>query len=83
MAVRPVLKMGDPRLWQIAQPVPAFATPELYALIADMEETMQQMEGVGLAAPQIGVDWRVVIFGFSDDAQDLMYRKTSAFLIRS
>lgn len=70
MAVRPVLKMGDPRLWQIAQPVTAFATPELYALIADMEETMQQMEGVGLAAPQIGVDWRVVIFGFSDDAQD-------------
>ena len=67
MAIRPVLRMGDPRLWQRAQPVDAFATPELHALIADMEETMHELDGAGLAAPQIGVDLRVVIFGFEDN----------------
>ena len=61
--IRPVLRMGDPRLWQKARPVEHFATPELYALIADMEETMRYLDGAGLAAPQIGVDLRVVIFG--------------------
>lgn len=61
--IRPVLRMGDPRLWQKARPVEQFATPELHALIADMEETMRHLDGAGLAAPQIGVDLRVVIFG--------------------
>ncbi|WP_275983211.1 peptide deformylase [Propionivibrio soli] len=56
--------MGDPRLWDIAQPVKSFDTPELRALLADMEETMRALDGVGLAAPQIGVGLRVVVFGF-------------------
>lgn len=55
--------MGDPRLWQKARAVERFATPELYALVADMQETMRHLDGAGLAAPQIGVDLRVVIFG--------------------
>jgi peptide deformylase len=63
MAVKEVLKMGDQRLLQTARPVGAFATPELYALIADMQDTMDAKDGAGLAAPQIGVDLRVVIFG--------------------
>ena len=67
MAIRTVLKMGDPRLWQRARPVDDFATPELNALFADMEETMQHLDGAGLAAPQIGVGLRVVIFGFEDN----------------
>ena len=64
MAVREILKMGDPRLLRIAQPVPAFDTPELHALIADMFDTMEAARGAGLAAPQIGVDQALVIFGF-------------------
>ncbi|MGQ0525282.1 MAG: peptide deformylase [Betaproteobacteria bacterium] len=63
MTVRAVLRMGDPRLLQAAQPVTAFDTPELHALIADMEETMSALNGAGLAAPQIGVGLQVVIFG--------------------
>jgi peptide deformylase len=63
MAVRPILRMGDPRLLQISLPVLGFGTPELHALIADMEDTMREAHGAGLAAPQIGVPWRVVIFG--------------------
>ena len=63
MAVRPVLKMGDPRLLERARPVPAFDTPELRELLADMHDTMQALDGAGLAAPQIGVDLQVVIFG--------------------
>jgi peptide deformylase len=55
--------MGDPRLWQQARPVEHFDTPELHALVADMEETMRALDGAGLAAPQIGVDQRLVIFG--------------------
>jgi peptide deformylase len=62
--LKTVLKMGDSRLLQAAQPVDRFDTPALHALIADMEETMRQLDGAGLAAPQIGVDLRVVIFGF-------------------
>jgi len=62
--VRSVLRMGDPRLWQRARPVERFDTPELHALVLDMEETMRRLDGAGLAAPQIGVDLRVVIFGF-------------------
>jgi peptide deformylase len=63
MAVRPVLRMGDERLLRISQAVERFDTPELHALIADMEDTMQALNGAGLAAPQIGVPLRVVIFG--------------------
>ena len=60
---REVLKMGDPRLLQVAQKVKEFATPQLFELIADMRDTMQALDGAGLAAPQIGVSLRVVIFG--------------------
>jgi len=60
---REVLKMGDPRLLQVAQKVQNFSTPQLFELIADMRDTMQALEGVGLAAPQIGVSLRVVSFG--------------------
>ena len=64
MAVRPILKMGDPRLLQPAEPVRDFASPELKTLIEDMFDTMASAGGVGLAAPQIGVGLQVVIFGF-------------------
>ena len=57
--------MGDPRLWQKARAVENFATPELQALVADMEDTMRDLDGAGLAAPQIGVDLRLVIFGIA------------------
>lgn len=67
MTIRSVLRMGDPRLWQQAERVGFFDTPELHALIADMEETMHHLDGAGLAAPQIGVGLRVVIFGFDDN----------------
>lgn len=63
MAVREILKMGDPRLLRVAQPVKKFDTPELHALIADMHETMKAASGAGLAAPQIGVDLQLVVFG--------------------
>ena len=63
MAIRAVLRMGDERLWQRAAPVSQFDTPQLHALLADMRDTMQAMNGAGLAAPQIGVGLRVVIFG--------------------
>ena len=64
MTVREILKMGDARLLRIAQPVTTFDTPELHALIADLFETMHAANGAGLAAPQIGVDLALVIFGF-------------------
>jgi peptide deformylase len=64
MAIREVLKMGDPRLLAVAEPVRAFGTDELEALVADMRDTMRDLNGAGLAAPQIGVGLRVVIFGF-------------------
>jgi peptide deformylase len=64
MAVREILKMGDPRLLRVAPPVGVFDTPELHALVADLFDTMQAANGAGLAAPQIGVDLQVVIFGF-------------------
>jgi len=63
MAIREILKMGDPRLLRIAQPVPAFDTDELHLLVRDMFETMHAVNGAGLAAPQIGVDQQLVIFG--------------------
>ena len=62
--IREVLRMGDPRLLEIARPVRDFASPELAALLADMRDTMVHLDGAGLAAPQIGVALRVVIFGF-------------------
>jgi peptide deformylase len=64
MAIREILRMGDPRLLARAQEVEQFDTPELRALIADMRDTMIAADGAGLAAPQIGVGLRVVIFGF-------------------
>lgn len=64
MAVREILKMGDPRLLSVAKPVTQFGTAELDALIADLFDTMAAANGAGLAAPQIGVDQAVVIFGF-------------------
>ncbi len=63
MAIREVLKMGDPRLLERAHAVGQFDTPELHALLADMQDTMHAFDGAGLAAPQIGVDLQVVIFG--------------------
>ncbi|WP_233863183.1 peptide deformylase [Paraburkholderia adhaesiva] len=65
--IREILRMGDPRLLSIAKPVDHFDTPELHALIADMFETMHAANGAGLAAPQIGVDLQVVIFGFEQN----------------
>lgn len=64
MTVREILKMGDPRLLRVAEPVRAFGTPELQTLIDDMFDTMAAANGAGLAAPQIGVDLQLVIFGF-------------------
>jgi peptide deformylase len=64
MAVRELLKMGDERLLRIAQPVREFGTNELRALLRDMYDTMEAAGGVGLAAPQIGVDLQLVVFGF-------------------
>ena len=64
MAIREILKMGDPRLLRQAQPVTEFGTPELARLVDDMFETMRAVNGAGLAAPQIGVDLQLVIFGF-------------------
>ena len=61
--IKPVLRMGDPRLIEKSAPVEAFDTPELHALIQDMEDTMHAKNGAGIAAPQIGVQQQVVIFG--------------------
>jgi len=63
MSVRPLLHMGDARLLQKAEPVSDFTSPDLAQLIEDMRDTMQANNGAGLAAPQIGVPLRVVIFG--------------------
>jgi len=67
MSIRPILKMGDPLLLQQSQPVTEFGTPELDALIADMFDTMHAADGAGLAAPQIGISLRLVIFGFENN----------------
>ena len=63
MAIKPVLRMGDPRLLRVSRRVEKLDTPELHELIADMKDTMEALNGAGLAAPQIGVDLQVVIFG--------------------
>lgn len=64
MALKPILRIGDPRLRQVAEPVRQFDTPELHDLVVDLIDTMKAANGAGLAAPQIGVPLRVVIFGF-------------------
>jgi peptide deformylase len=61
--IRDVLRMGDPRLLQVSAPVQQFNTPELEGLLRDMRDTMASLNGAGLAAPQIGVPLRVVMFG--------------------
>ncbi|MAZ66133.1 MAG: peptide deformylase [Kangiellaceae bacterium] len=63
MAIKAILRMGDPKLLRIAEPVTEFDTPELRQLITDLWDTMKAANGAGLAAPQIGVDLRVVVFG--------------------
>ena len=78
MPIKPVLRMGDPVLLQRAAAVEQFDTPELRALIRDMEDTMEAMNGAGIAAPQIGVSLRVVIFGVGanpryPDAEEVPY----------
>jgi peptide deformylase len=65
VAIHDILKMGDARLLRLAEPVTAFDTPALRTLIDDMFETMEAANGAGLAAPQIGVNLQLVIFGFS------------------
>lgn len=69
MTVRSVLRMGDASLWEVAEPVERFATPALSELLQDMRDTMQAMNGAGLAAPQIGVGLRVVIFGVQKNSR--------------
>ncbi|MDB5729339.1 MAG: peptide deformylase [Noviherbaspirillum sp.] len=69
MSVREILRMGDPRLLRQAEPVTAFGISELEELIADMFDTMRAANGAGLAAPQIGVNLQLVIFGFSNNAR--------------
>ncbi len=63
MTIREILKMGDPRLLRVAQPVAAFDTDALHLLVSDMLDTMRAANGAGLAAPQIGVDLQLVVFG--------------------
>lgn len=75
MAVRPVLRMGEPLLHQVAAPVQKFGTRELRDLITDMDDTMRAMNGAGLAAPQIGVSLRVVIFEVQSNPR---YREAEA-----
>lgn len=68
MAIRPVLRMGDPILSRVADRVSDFDTPELHQLIKDMRDTMASLNGAGIAAPQIGVSERVVIFGVQNNS---------------
>ena len=67
--IRDILRMGDPRLLRISEPVRDHGSPEVRQLVADMFDTMRAANGAGLAAPQIGVPLRVVIFGYADPAQ--------------
>lgn len=78
MSIRPVLRMGDPRLLEVARKVENFNTPELEVLIRDMHDTMEALDGAGLAAPQIGIGLQVVIFGVKrnpryPDAEEVPY----------
>lgn len=65
--IYPIVKMGDPRLLRVSEPVREFDTPALHQLIADMFATMQDANGAGLAAPQIGINLQLVIFGFKQN----------------
>ena len=65
--IYPILKMGDPRLLKVSEAIKEFDTTALHQLIADMFETMQHANGAGLAAPQIGVNLQLVIFGFKQN----------------
>lgn len=65
--IHDVLRMGDPRLLRVAQPVTDLSSPDLRVLVDDLFDTMRSLNGAGLAAPQIGVDLRVVIFGFGSN----------------
>ncbi len=69
MTIRDILKMGDARLLRVAEPVTEFGTPAMQELIADMFDTMHHANGAGLAAPQIGVNLQLVIFGFKDNGR--------------
>lgn len=69
MTVREILKMGDPRLLRVAEPVREFDTAALRELIADMFDTMHAANGAGLAAPQIGVNLQLVIYGFKENTR--------------
>ena len=76
MTTRQILYMGDPRLLKVAEPVKQFDTPELHALVGDLIDTMQAEDGAGLAAPQINIGLRVVVFGVDSnprypDAEDV------------
>ena len=71
MAIKPVLRMGDPRLLEPSRPVKKFRTVELNELIKDMRDTMASLNGAGLAAPQIGVNLQVVIFGIEENPRSL------------
>ena len=87
MPVRPVLRMGDPLLLERSQEVTRFGTPELERLLTDMLDTMEALDGAGLAAPQIGVPLRVVIFGVKrnpryPDAEEVPYTVLVNPLIR-
>ena len=64
--IKPILKMGEPSLFETSKKVQRFDTPELHALLADLRDTMQAANGAGIAAPQIGVNLQVVIFGSED-----------------
>ena len=66
MTVRDILKMGDPRLLRVAQPVTDFDADALHLLVSDLFDTMAAVNGAGLAAPQIGVDLQLVVFGSND-----------------
>jgi peptide deformylase len=81
MAVRPILRLGHPMLREVAKPVEAFDTPELHALIEDMLDTMRAADGAGLAAIQIGVLLRVVIFGIDYNPRyaKIRYRGADAY----
>jgi peptide deformylase len=66
MTVRDILKMGDPRLLRVAQPVTDFDSDALHLLVSDLFDTMHAANGAGIAAPQIGVDLQLVIFGSNE-----------------
>ncbi|HEY9210387.1 MAG TPA: peptide deformylase [Methylotenera sp.] len=81
MAVREVLRMGDPCLLLKAKSIEKFDTPELHALIQDLQDTMKHMNGAGIAAPQIGVSQRVVIFGQKESDNGINPRYPDADMV--